>query len=113
MKVPLRCTSSAYGVTDTSACSAETYPAACPGDYKYFCKHDSGASSYYVNCDACVSSPICCDADEAATSSASNGGGLRCTASAYGVADTGYCSAETFPAACPACAQPRPRIARR
>merc|ERR1712086_368293 len=95
-----RCTTSSGGVQDTSACSGIEYPSACPSSVAYYCQHDTSASSYYANCDTCVSTPICCDTSETDSSTASNSGGSRCTLTGNGVTGTAACAGLEYPTAC-------------
>merc|ERR1712153_128628 len=95
-----RCTTSSGGVQDTSACSGIEYPSACTSSVAYYCQHDTSASSYYANCDTCVSTPICCDTSETDSSTASNSGGSRCTLTGNGVTGTAACAGLEYPTAC-------------
>merc|ERR1711865_140081 len=95
-----RCTTSSGGVQDTSACSGIEYPSACTSSVAYYCQHDTSASSYYANCDTCVTTPICCDTSETDSSTASNSGGSRCTLTGNGVTGTAACAGLEYPTAC-------------
>merc|ERR1711972_415659 len=80
-------------------CAAQPVPEACP--YEYFCKHDSTKQSYYINCDICEGTPICCNTDTITlTTNYPDSGGQRCQLGAEGWANSAMCDQREFPAAC-------------
>lgn len=116
-----RCTSSDDSALAAAAggdCAGLPLPAGCQAaapppppvavDARWFCQERATQSSYYDKCEACVSTPLCCDFALGRTSSsashrlADGTDGRRCTArDASGTAGVGLCTGLALPRACP------------